>query len=71
MSPSKVTKKIQLRRSPYHTRSLYKTFQSYAKTTAKMENQDQVLRHEIITSVADIPKLSGEPNTIYINQFHT
>ena len=65
----RLLKKIQLRRNPYHTRSLYKAFQSYAKTTAKMENKDQVLRHEIITSVADIPKFSDEPTTIDINQF--
>lgn len=33
------------------------------------QEQEQVLRHEIITSVADLPKFSGEPNTIDINQF--
>ena len=35
----------------------------------KMSGPDQTVRHEIITTAADLPKFSGEPNTISITDY--
>jgi len=34
-----------------------------------MPNNPEIVKHEIITNVVDIPKFSGEPNTIDIDQY--
>lgn len=53
-------------RSPIVTR-LFKTNKSKMSATNK-DSQD-IVRHSIITTTADIPKFSGEPDTIPLNQY--
>ncbi len=54
------------RTSPIRTRSLRLLFESKNPT---MPETSSVVKHSVITTVADVPKFSGEPDTIDLNQY--
>ena len=67
MPPDKIVQRVFLLKSPVITRQFskfLKTFNVMPETMA-----EKVVKHEVITTVADLPKFSGEPSTIDINQF--
>ena len=57
---------VSSRTSPIITRNLSRLF---GRTDNSSKMAENVVKHEIITTVADIPKFSGEPDTIDLHQF--
>ncbi len=57
---------VSSRTSPILTRSLRHLFQNRNST---MPETSSVVKHSVITTVADVPKFSGEPDTIDLNQY--
>ncbi len=69
MPPTKVTAKVHSRTSPVITRNLSQNLRTLTQTSDRMASNTEIVKHEIITNVVDIPKFSGEPNTIDLDQY--
>ncbi len=67
MPPVKIVKKVSLRKSPVITRKFGEFLRNPNVTPETMA--EKVVKHEVITTVVDLPKFSGEPDTIDINHF--
>ena len=55
---------VSVRTSPICTRS-FKTLLAERNSTMP----DEVVKHSVVTTVAEVPKFSGEPDTIDLNQY--
>ena len=58
--------RFSLRSSPILTRSLARKFRNQ---TATMAQAEQTMKHEIFTNVVNIPKFSGEPDDIDLDNY--
>ena len=70
MPQGNLTSNVPSQRSPIITRNYNRLHRIPREIVVNMpDNTDNVFTHEIITTVADLPKFSGEPDTITLNQF--
>ena len=60
--------KIASRTSPILTRR-FSQFLSKRNSTMGNDKEQQLIKHTVIQTATEIPKFSGEPNTIEINQY--
>ena len=67
MPPPKIDKSASSRKSPVITRHLNKFLKNFSDKPETMA--ESVVKHEVITTVTDLPRYSGEPNTIDLHQY--